>query len=96
MSKATALLAFFLVLTSAEAQQKKRIAVMNFDYATVQTYVSSIFGSNQDVGKGIGLGLDIAQRIVVERHGGTITIHSRPGETVLCVRIPIRPPGSQR
>jgi curli biogenesis system outer membrane secretion channel CsgG len=26
---------------------------MNFDYATVQSYVSSIFGSNQDVGKGI-------------------------------------------
>jgi len=25
---------------------------MNFDYATVQTYVSSIFGSNQDIGKG--------------------------------------------
>ena len=54
------------------------------------------FYTTKDVGKGIGLGLDIAQRIVVERHGGTITIHSRPGETVLCVRIPIRPPGSQR
>ncbi len=52
------------------------------------------FYTTKDVGKGIGLGLDIAQRIVVERHGGTITIHSRPGETVLCVRIPIRPPGS--
>jgi len=54
------------------------------------------FYTTKDVGKGIGLGLDIAQRIVVERHGGTITIHSRPGETVLCVRIPIRPPRSQR
>jgi len=35
---------------------------------------------------------DIARRIVVERHGGTITIDSRPGETVLRVRIPVRPP----
>jgi curli biogenesis system outer membrane secretion channel CsgG len=26
---------------------------MNFDYATVQSYVSSLFGSNQDIGKGI-------------------------------------------
>lgn len=34
-------------------QKKKRVAVMNFDYATVQTYVQSLFGSNQDVGKGI-------------------------------------------
>jgi signal transduction histidine kinase len=29
----------------------------------------------------------------VERHGGTIAIDSRPGETVLRVRIPVRPPG---
>ena len=29
----------------------------------------------------------------VERHGGTITIDSRPGETVMRVRIPLRPAG---
>jgi signal transduction histidine kinase len=31
-----------------------------------------------------------ARRIVEERHAGTITIDSRPGETLLRVRIPIR------
>jgi signal transduction histidine kinase len=51
------------------------------------------FYTTKDVGKGTGLGLDIAQRIVAERHGGTIAIESRPGETVLRVRIPVRPPG---
>jgi len=35
------------------AQQKKRVAVLNFDYGTVQSSVAAIFGSNQDVGKGI-------------------------------------------
>ena len=52
------------------------------------------FYTTKDVGKGTGLGLDIARRIVVERHGGTIAIDSRPGATVLRVRIPARPPGS--
>jgi curli biogenesis system outer membrane secretion channel CsgG len=33
--------------------QKKRVAVMNFDYGAVQTSVQGLFGSNQDVGKGI-------------------------------------------
>lgn len=35
------------------ATAEKRVAVMNFDYGTVRSYVSSIFGSDQDVGKGI-------------------------------------------
>ncbi|MGH9591950.1 MAG: CsgG/HfaB family protein [Bryobacteraceae bacterium] len=32
---------------------KKRVAVMNFDYGTVMSSVQSIFGTDQDVGKGI-------------------------------------------
>src|SRR5437016_4384830 len=39
---------------AAPAQTKKtRVAVMNFDYATVQSGVSAMFGANQDIGKGI-------------------------------------------
>jgi signal transduction histidine kinase len=48
------------------------------------------FYTTKDVGEGTGLGLDIARRIVVERHGGTITIDARPGETVLRVSLPVR------
>jgi len=48
------------------------------------------FYTTKDVGKGVGLGLDIARRVVVERHGGTIAIDPGPGETVLRVTLPVR------
>lgn len=48
------------------------------------------FYTTKDVGQGTGLGLDIARRIVEERHGGTIAIDSRPGDTVVTVRLPLR------
>jgi hypothetical protein len=45
---------FLLAVTcAAQTSGKKRVAVLDFDYGTVQSYVSSIYGSNQDVGMGI-------------------------------------------
>ena len=49
------------------------------------------FYTTKDVDAGTGLGLDIARRIVVERHHGDISIDSRPGETVLRVLLPVTP-----
>jgi signal transduction histidine kinase len=48
------------------------------------------FYTTKDVGQGTGLGLDIAHRIVVERHGGAIMIDSRTGQTIVRVRLPVR------
>jgi signal transduction histidine kinase len=47
------------------------------------------FYTTKDVGKGTGLGLDIARRIVTDRHGGEIAIESGPPETVARVRLPL-------
>jgi curli biogenesis system outer membrane secretion channel CsgG len=38
---------------AAPATRKKRIAIMDFDYATVHSYVNSIFGQDVDIGKGV-------------------------------------------
>ena len=32
---------------------EKAVAILNFDYSTVQSGVAAIFGTNQDIGKGV-------------------------------------------
>ena len=46
------------------------------------------FFTTKDVGKGTGLGLDIARRVVVERHQGSIDLVREGDETVARVRLP--------
>jgi curli biogenesis system outer membrane secretion channel CsgG len=43
----------FLVIASPCLAQKKRVAVLNFEYGTVKSNAQAIFGTDQDVGKGI-------------------------------------------
>ena len=49
------------------------------------------FFTTKDVGRGTGLGLDIARRVVVERHLGTIEVLPGPDGTgtVMRVRLPV-------
>jgi len=61
--------------------------------AEVQARAFEAFYTTKDVGQGTGLGLDIARRIIVERHHGQITIDSQPGKTVLHVQLPRTRPG---
>jgi signal transduction histidine kinase len=60
--------------------------------AEVAARAFEAFFTTKDVGQGTGLGLDIARRIIVERHGGEITIDSDGSGTVVTVRLPLRPP----
>jgi curli biogenesis system outer membrane secretion channel CsgG len=57
MNKAATFLFLFSILNSAPApaqqQPKRRVAVINFDYATVSSTVAQIFNQNVDVGKGV-------------------------------------------
>ena len=48
------------------------------------------FFTTKEVGVGTGMGLGIAMRIV-RLHRGHIEVRSAPGETVMCVRLPLAP-----
>jgi signal transduction histidine kinase len=46
------------------------------------------FFTTKEVGRGTGLGLDIARRVVVDRHGGDIEIDSSAAGTTMRVSLP--------
>ncbi|MFC4786423.1 sensor histidine kinase [Nocardioides sp. MAHUQ-72] len=56
--------------------------------ADVLPHVFEPFFTTKDVGSGTGLGLDISRRIVVDRHGGDISVDRSGEETVFRVRLP--------
>jgi signal transduction histidine kinase len=47
------------------------------------------FFTTKDVGRGTGLGLATARRIVVDRHDGSLSFASKPGRTTFSVRLPL-------
>ncbi|MGZ4664855.1 MAG: ATP-binding protein [Frankiaceae bacterium] len=55
----------------------------------LQNRVFEAFFTTKSVGAGTGLGLDISQRIVVQRHRGDLRMHSTPGDTCFEVRLPL-------
>jgi signal transduction histidine kinase len=50
------------------------------------------FFTTKPIGVGTGLGLDIAWRIVVNKHRGYLKVTSEPGNTVFTVRLPLGGP----
>jgi signal transduction histidine kinase len=48
------------------------------------------FFTTKEAGKGTGMGLDLARRIVVDRHDGSLTVDSAPGRTTFHVSLPFR------
>jgi signal transduction histidine kinase len=54
----------------------------------IKERVFDSFFTTKDVGRGTGLGLATAHRIVVDRHHGTLTLDSEPGATTFHVWLP--------
>ena len=55
----------------------------------IQQRIFEPFFTTKPVGEGTGLGLDIAWRIVVNKHHGDLRVESVPGDTRFQVRLPI-------
>jgi signal transduction histidine kinase len=50
------------------------------------------FFTTKPFGEGTGLGLDLAWRIVVEKHHGNLRVESKPGDTRFIVTLPLVAP----
>ena len=55
----------------------------------IQKRIFEPFFSTKPVGEGTGLGLDIAWRIIANKHHGDLRVESVPGDTRFQVRLPI-------
>lgn len=62
--------------------------------ADIQRRIFDPFFTTKPVGQGTGLGLDISWRIVVNKHHGSLEVHSVPGDTRFQVRLPLTAPES--
>lgn len=55
----------------------------------IQDRIFEPFFTTKGVGEGTGMGLDISNRIVRQRHRGTVQLQSEPGQTRFRVRLPL-------
>jgi signal transduction histidine kinase len=55
----------------------------------VLPHIFDPFFTTKQPGEGTGLGLNISHNIIVQKHGGQISVDSRPGTTRFTVRLPI-------
>ncbi|NJC67951.1 HAMP domain-containing histidine kinase, partial [Planosporangium flavigriseum] len=56
----------------------------------LQQVIFEQFFTTKEVGKGTGQGLALARNVIVDGHGGSIEVHSTPGEgTEFVLRLPI-------
>jgi signal transduction histidine kinase len=57
-------------------------------------HIFDAFFTTKPAGSGTGLGLEIVNRIVTQKFGGTIQVDSKPGSTRFVVRLPLRGPAA--
>ncbi|MGK2866293.1 MAG: ATP-binding protein [Mycobacterium sp.] len=83
------------IRTSRENEQMVRVEICDDGPGIPEDVIDRIFTpffTTKPFGEGTGLGLDLAWRIVVEKHGGNISVQSAPGDTRFAVCLPLVAP----
>ncbi|MCV7281957.1 cyclic nucleotide-binding domain-containing protein [Mycolicibacterium flavescens] len=83
------------IRTARENDQMIRVEICDDGPGIPEDIIDRIFTpffTTKPFGQGTGLGLDLAWRIVVEKHGGTLTVQSQPGDTRFVVCLPLMAP----
>ena len=81
-----------LEIITTQANHFARVEIIDSGSGIPPNIKSRIFESfytTKLVDKGTGLGLDIVRRIVENRHQGTISLESKPGETRFSICLPL-------
>ncbi|WP_304117614.1 ATP-binding protein [Mycolicibacterium bacteremicum] len=83
------------IRTSRENDEMIRVEICDDGPGIPEDVIDRIFTpffTTKPFGEGTGLGLDLAWRIVVEKHGGNISVQSKPGDTRFAVCLPLVAP----
>jgi len=63
--------------------------------ADIMDRIFTPFFTTKAFGEGTGLGLDLARRIIVEKHHGDIRVESAPGNTRFIILLPLEAPAPE-
>ncbi|ULE33810.1 ATP-binding protein [Mycobacterium sp. IDR2000157661] len=83
------------IRTGRQSDERIRIEIGDDGPGIAEEIVDRIFTpffTTKPFGEGDGLGLDLARRIVVEKHQGDIRVESRPGDTRFIILLPLVAP----
>ena len=83
------------VRTMRENEEMIRVEICDDGPGIPEDIVNRVFDpffTTKPFGEGTGLGLDLARRIVVEKHHGDLRVESEPGHTRFIVLLPLEAP----
>lgn len=83
------------IRTMRESDEMIRVEICDDGPGIPEDIIDRIFTpffTTKPFGEGTGLGLDLAWRIVVEKHGGNLSVQSKPGDTRFAVCLPLVAP----